>query len=249
MNQLQDLKLDKSQKDVRLLFINPPVDFSVFYGDGAMDLSDTKSSSPPLGILHLASMAREYGYQVKLLDAHAESSSIGDILSLISEYRPNVVCLTAMTIMIDSAAKIAEFIKKEFPLITTIIGGVHVTAEPIETLKRYRAFDYAVVGEGEIVLLDFLEGYRRKEVERVQSLVWRDEEKINVNPRRMFFKELDNLPTPGFDLVPTLFSHYRLSVFGTKKFRSVGLVTSRGCTGKCTFCDLGVVGRGNSSND
>jgi radical SAM superfamily enzyme YgiQ (UPF0313 family) len=24
----------------------------------------------------------------------------------------------------------------------------------------------------------------------------------------------------------------------------VGLVTSRGCTGKCTFCDLGVVGRG-----
>src|SRR3990167_5243197 len=181
MNQLQDLKLDKSQKDVRLLFINPPVDFSVFYGDGAMDLSDTKSSSPPLGILHLASMAREYGYQVKLLDAHAESSSIGDILSLISEYRPNVVCLTAMTIMIDSAAKIAEFIKKEFPLITTIIGGVHVTAEPIETLRRYPCFDYAVIGEGEIVLVDFLDKwskdriFERSTVSRVLSLIWRNE--------------------------------------------------------------------------
>src|SRR3990167_2328229 len=98
MNQLQDLKVDKSKKDIRLLFINPPVDFSVFYGDGAMDLSDTKSSSPPLGILHLASMAREYGYQVKLLDAHAESSTIAQILKRIAEFKPDVLCLTAMTI-------------------------------------------------------------------------------------------------------------------------------------------------------
>jgi len=60
----------------------------------------------------------------------------------------------------------------------------------------------------------------------------------------MFFNDLDEFPPPAFDLVPNLFNHYRLSVFGTKKFRSIGLVTSRGCSGKCSFCDLGVVGRG-----
>src|SRR3990167_6995237 len=67
---LAQLDFDKGKKDLRVLFINPPVDFSVFYSD--MDLSDTKSSSPPIGILPLASMARAYGYDVKVLDAHAD---------------------------------------------------------------------------------------------------------------------------------------------------------------------------------
>jgi len=61
-----------------------------------------------------------------------------------------------MTIMISASAQIAKVIKQEYPSITTIIGGVHVTAEPIETLKRYPQFDYGVVGEGEIVFVDFL---------------------------------------------------------------------------------------------
>ena len=52
-SRLADHDFDRSPKDIRVLFINPPVDFSVFYGGGAMDLSDTKSSSPPIGILHL----------------------------------------------------------------------------------------------------------------------------------------------------------------------------------------------------
>lgn len=249
MSRLQNLEFDKSPKTQRILFINPPVDFSVFYGGGAMDLSDTKSSSPPIGILHLASMAREYGYGVKIVDAHADGLSIEKILAIVAEYKPHVLCLTAMTIMIDAAAQLTKSIKDYFPEIVTIIGGVHVTAEPIETLRRYPQFDYAVIGEGEIVLIEFLEKYFRDgllfDKSRVLSLIWRKENgEIVANPRRAFFKELDDLPPPSFDLVPSLFSHYRLSVFGTKKFRSVGLVTSRGCTGKCTFCDLGVVGRG-----
>ena len=249
MSRLQNLEFDKSPKSQKILFINPPVDFSVFYGDGAMDLSDTKSSSPPIGILHLASMAREYGYQVKILDAHAESSTIEQILKLVAEYKPDIVCLTAMTIMIDASAQIAKSVKEYFPEIITMIGGVHVTAEPIETLRRYPQFDFAVIGEGEIVLIEFLEKYfgdRLFDRRKVLSLVWRSETgEIIKNPRRSFFKELDDFPWPAFDLVgENLFSHYRLSVFGTKKFRSIGLVTSRGCTGHCTFCDLGAVGRG-----
>ena len=248
LSRLQNLEFDKSKKDIRLLFINPPVDFSVFYGDGAMDLSDTKSSSPPIGILHLASMAREYGYDVKITDAHADNLSIEALLKIVAEYKPQFVCLTAMTIMIDASAQLAKAIKDYFPDIITIIGGVHVTAEPIESLRRYPQFDYAVIGEGEIVLIEFLDKFITDQAfdrSRVLSLIWRRENgEIVANPRRAFFKELDDLPPPGFDLVPSLFSHYRLSVFGTRKFRSVGLVTSRGCTGKCTFCDLGVVGRG-----
>lgn len=241
---LTEHDFDKSPKDFRILFINPPVDFSVFYAD--MDLSDTKSSSPPIGILHLASMARGYGYQVKLVDAHADSLSLQAILKIVADYDPQVLCLTAMTIMIDASAEIAKVVKEYFPQIITIIGGVHLTAEPTKTLEQYPQFDFGVVGEGEIVLIDFLDALlNHREWSSVNSLVWKSDDKLVVNTRRSFFKDLDEFPFPAFDLVgDKLFSHYRLSVFGTKQFRSVGLVTSRGCTGFCTFCDLGVVGRG-----
>lgn len=237
---LEDQEFEKGPKDVRVLFINPPVDFSVFYSD--MDLSDTKSSSPPIGILHLASIAREYGYPVKLIDAHAEGMNISAILKVVEDFQADVVCLTAMTIMIDAAAEIAKAIKEHDASIVTMIGGVHVTAEPVKTLQEYSQFDYGVVGEGEVVLLDFLQS---KDKSKVRSLVWRIGDVVTVNSRRDFYKDLDDFPFPAFDLVgDKLFSHYRLSVFGTKHFRSIGLVTSRGCSGLCTFCDLGVVGRG-----
>ena len=245
---VDDYGFELGPKDLRVMLINPPVSFDVFYGE--WDLSDVKSSSPPLGILALASMIRKYGYPVTVLDSHAEGYSISDIIREIKSFRPDVVGLTAMTVMISAAADIIKAVKEYDSSITTILGGVHVTAEPITTLARYPQFDYAVVGEGEVVFVDFLEKVisRQGSPSKLQSLVWREGDQINVNPRRAFFKGLDEFPPPAFDLVPNLFNHYRLSVFGTKKFRSVGLVTSRGCTGKCTFCDLGVVGRGYRAN-
>lgn len=244
---VDDYGFEYGPKTLKVMLFNPPVSFDVFYGE--WDMSDVKSSSPPLGILSLASMIRKYGYPVKVVDAHADGLTTEMIRKAIQDYQPDVVGITAMTVMISAAAEIAKIVKEVDPEITTILGGVHVTAEPIETLKRYPQFDFATVGEGEVVFTEFLEHVRTQASSKtIQSLVWREGEKINVNPRRAFFKGLDEFPPPAFDLVPNLFNHYRLSVFGTKKFKSVGLVTSRGCTGKCTFCDLGVVGRGYRAN-
>ena len=247
LGHVDDYGFKLGPKDLKIMLINPPVSFDVFYGE--WDMSDVKSSSPPLGILSLASMIRKYGYEVKVIDAHADGLNISNILYELEDFDPDIVGVTAMTVMISAAAEIAESIKDHSPRVITILGGVHVTAEPIETLRRYPCFDYAVIGEGEVVFTEFLERIRQqKNQDDTLSLVWREKEKINVNPRRAFFKGLDEFPPPAFDLVPNLFNHYRLSVFGTKKFKSIGLVTSRGCTGKCTFCDLGVVGRGYRAN-
>lgn len=248
---VDDYGFEYGPKDLKVLLVNPPVSFDVFYGE--WDMSDVKSSSPPLGILSLASMIRKYGYPVKVVDAHADGLNIEQIKQIIKDYQPDVVGVTAMTVMISAAAEIANAVKEVDSNIVTILGGVHVTAEPIETLRRYSQFDYAVVGEGEVVFTEFLnKTWKDNNVHNnwrnCLSLVWREGDKINVNSRRAFFKSLDEFPPPAFDLVPNLFNHYRLSVFGTKKFKSVGLVTSRGCTGKCTFCDLGVVGRGYRAN-
>jgi len=240
---VDDYGFSRDKKNMKIFLINPPVSFDIFYGE--WDMSDVKSSSPPLGILSLSSILREHGYEVRIWDAHAEGSGMPGVITQVKDFQPDMVGVTAMTIMISAAAEIIKAVKEYDPSITTILGGVHVTAEPIETLRRYPDIDLAVIGEGEIAFIDLLEAVQNdRSHSTVQSLVWREGDLIHVNDRRAFFKSLDEFPPPAFDLVPNLFNHYRLSVFGTKSFRSVGLVTSRGCTGKCTFCDLGVVGRG-----
>jgi radical SAM superfamily enzyme YgiQ (UPF0313 family) len=73
-----------------------------------------------------------------------------------------------------------------------------------------------IEGEGEWKFVDFIGGESSK------------------------YKTMDDFPDPAFDLIN--WSKYRLSPFGSKKSHSIGLVTSRGCFGQCTFCSRAVFG-------
>ena len=81
--------------------------------------------------------------------------------------------------------------------ILTFVGGPHIAALPEETFRRYPDFDYGVVGEGETAFLDLLEGVGENGItNRVESAVFREGEKVLVNPRRSFIDPLDRLPFP-----------------------------------------------------
>ena len=78
LKHIDEYGFEYGSKDLRIMLINPPVSFDMFYGE--WDMSDVKSSSPPIGILSLASTVRKYGYQVKILDAHAEGLCMSNIV-------------------------------------------------------------------------------------------------------------------------------------------------------------------------
>src|SRR3990167_2106770 len=105
---VDDYGFEYGEKNFKVMLINPPVSFDCFYGE--WDLSDVKSSSPPIGILSLAAMIRKFGYEVELLDAHAEGLTIEQIVKEVDSFQPQVVGLTAMTVMISASAQIAKAI-------------------------------------------------------------------------------------------------------------------------------------------
>ncbi|MDL1976358.1 MAG: B12-binding domain-containing radical SAM protein [Deltaproteobacteria bacterium] len=84
---------------------------------------------------------------IKIIDEQTKSS--GYLEKLLEREEFQVVGFTAVTSLIPRAAKLAQIIKKNFSKTITIIGGVHVTAQPLLTLKKFSSFDIAVVGEGE----------------------------------------------------------------------------------------------------
>jgi radical SAM superfamily enzyme YgiQ (UPF0313 family) len=68
-------------------------------------------------------------------------------------------------------------------------------------------------------------------VGHIKGLVWRNGDRITVNPDRPFIRNLDDLPLPRHDLLPL--GDYRAPlVRGPYAF----VVTSRGCPGNCSFC-------------
>lgn len=194
-------------KEMKILFIHPPVDLE------KSGLDTLKSSSPSLGLLGLASLARKYGHQVKFMDRYFDRSEL-------KEFNPDIVAITAMTVEFDSANRIAGWIKNNHTA-RVIIGGNHVSS----VQDDYSNFDWVCKGEGEWKFLDY------------------------IGANSSLYKSLDDFPFPAFDLID--WSKYRLSPMGTTNSKSIGLVTSRGCFGRCTFCSRSVFGnsyRYNSPN-
>jgi radical SAM superfamily enzyme YgiQ (UPF0313 family) len=222
----------------RVLLVNPPLSATERYGS----LAAGGVYMPPLGLAILASQLRNAGYEPAILDAEALRLTIEDALAEIAKQAPDLVGFSAVTLSIENAANLAKRVKESLDCIT-LIGGVHVTVLPDDTLKRFSGFDFGIYGEGEETLIEFLQVLNAGgNLEKVRGTVFRRGEDVVVTPPRPFIVDLDKLPYPAWDLLPELTKHYRPSVFSFHRLPAMALVTSRGCPGKCTFCYRGLFG-------
>jgi anaerobic magnesium-protoporphyrin IX monomethyl ester cyclase len=122
-----------------------------------------------------------------------------------------------------------------------VAGGAHATVRPDETLAR--GFDVAVEGEAEetiVRLVDHVEG--RARLDEIPGIRWRDAGgTIHRGPKGDFVADLDALPFP--QLAQDLYDPRWYSPSGAEIIPG-GVLTSRGCPARCTFCANYVTGRG-----
>jgi anaerobic magnesium-protoporphyrin IX monomethyl ester cyclase len=227
---------------MRIVLINPPTPFEQIYGE--WDLSALDTYTPPLGILHVASYIRKYRHAVRVFDFQIPCQNIEASIQQILAWQPDVVGLTAMTSNCLNALWIAREIKKNIPSLPVVLGGSHISAIPLETMKRFEAVDYGVIGEGEVTLLELLENVAdRRPVETVKGVVWRTEGgRVVMNDFRAPIENLDDLPLPAWDLLDNFPESYPSSLLEAKRLPGTGIMTSRGCPFHCTFCDHRVFG-------
>ena len=88
-----------------------------------------------------------------------------------------------MTPHVMHAAHMAKIVKEHFPRILTVIGGVHATAIPKQTIEEFPQFDIVALGEGERVLLEICEKFSKSEdVKTVRGIAFKDGDAVIVNP-------------------------------------------------------------------
>src|SRR5210317_1635302 len=127
--------------DLALVLINPPLTMEERYGKFAA----LGSSTPNLGLCYLASSTRSNGFNVKIIDAPVEDLDINQTVSLVKELHPKFIGITAPTVSIIRASRLAKAIKERGIKTPVIIGGAHVSALPLETMKEFSAFDIGVI--------------------------------------------------------------------------------------------------------
>lgn len=136
----------------------------------ASDISVIKT--PLSGILILATMLRDRGYDVQVYD---ESFKSPDYLQI----DPDYVLITSMSATVNRAYEIADFFKKQNKKV--VLGGLHVTFKPKEALKHC---DKVVLGEGENVLFNLFNDKEQKDIIKGTPVL-----------------DLDSIPMPDYTLV------------------------------------------------
>ena len=225
---------------MKVLLVNPT------HKEAYSKVPSAEGVNPPLGLAYIASYLRENGIDVSLIDAAALDISHEELRKNMSEKEFDIIGVPSMTPSLNSSLNALEIAREINPRCKTVMGGNHISALPIETLTNYQIIDFGVLREGEITFLELVNALEKnQELSKVDGLVYRKDGIINVNPKRKFIENLDELPLPAYDLLPM--DKYRLpahhtSYSGNIKLKPFFLLfTSRGCPYDCTYCASKVI--------
>lgn len=204
--------------------------------------TQTLQPNPPIGLGYLASVLEKHKHKVILIDCWIQQISNEEIFHLIKRIKPNIVGLTCLTAHYEELRELCNYlyIKRKETINTLnfllIIGGIHVTSLPELSLTECKA-DLAVLGEGELTLLELVESIDKKEnLYKIDGIAYLKNGKLILNKCRDLIKNLDEIPFPAWHLMPI--THYPQDPHGHdyKRKPFAPILTTRGCPFSCTYC-------------
>jgi radical SAM superfamily enzyme YgiQ (UPF0313 family) len=187
--------------------------------------------TPTEGVSHIATVAKLAGWQVKIRDLRM-GEDFEDACRDAAQ-RGGVV---AMPTFIDSYPvnlRVLERVRQLNPNVTILIGGALVSSLPEPLVKGLKP-DYTILGEGEATLLEVLDhieaGGTPASALGIPGLALLLDGEVRLTGKRPQLMDLDVLPLPDLFLFP--------SVQQNPEIPELGITSSRGCYGRCSFCFL-----------
>ncbi len=217
----------------------PPSEISDSFGN----LDIYRAVSAPTGLCYIASVLRQEGYCVSILDATAENIGLSKTVDRIVDFNPDIVGITCDSSKVFNGHEVVRDLKRKIPHLITVAGGAHITAVAERTLNEFPLFDMLVIGEGEITFKEIVEACNRGiSLRRVKGIAFKENDELVFTEPRERIKNLDDLPFPAYDLLPTLQKYYWPYFNNVYGYPAFTISVTRGCPHHCNFCDNRVFG-------
>ncbi len=218
---------------VKVALVYPPYG-PVRNEPGIKTVKENYGIFPSLSLLYVAGILERAGCEVLFIDAHAEELSLEETVERLRIFGPDYIGYTITTYLFFQTMDWIKAIREEVDA-PTIVGGVHLSIYPRETLG-YDAVDYAVTGEAERALPDMLAALvTGQELSNVPGIAFRKPNgEIVVTPKAADC-DVNEAPFPARHLLDN--SLYFSFISKYKNFSC--FITSRGCPYKCIFCEQG----------
>lgn len=205
------------------MFVIPPL--TDIYPNSVEDAKEIDIIHPPLGVLYLSAFIKTRGYQSVIVDSLIKKIELKEIETIIENKEIDIVCISSMSANYEKVLEIATLLKQMNCIV--IIGGAHASSAYIKVLSS-AYIDVAIIGEGEIPLLNLLNAiYSKQPINNVLGIAFKEQDNIIFTGRAPRIHNLDSIPLPdyeGINMAPYI------------SLQSVGLISSRGCPNNCLFC-------------
>ena len=218
---------------VKVALVYPPYG-PVRNEPGIKTVKENYGIFPSLSLLYVAGILDAAGCEVMFIDAHAEGLTLEETVERLNRFSPDYVGYTITTYLFFQTMDWIKAIKEVVP-VPTIVGGVHLSIYPRETLG-YEAVDYAVTGEAERALPELLEALTTgSDLSAVRGVAFRKPGgEVIVTPKAPDC-DVNEAPFPARQFIDNSLYYSFISKY--KNFSC--FITSRGCPYKCIFCEQG----------
>ncbi len=197
----------------------------------------------PIGLGYIATSMNAAGFNFDLLDIDAFRHTGKEVKAFIGKKDYNVACLGCIVTGYKFVKQLCAEIRMQHPKCKIIVGN-SVASSIYKTLLTQTEADIAVMGEGDITIIETLAVLRDdKPLNSVAGIVFRENDNIVKTPPRTAIEDISSLPFIDFSL-------FDIDVYinntpnqadegipiPREKLRSLPVNTARGCVAHCTFC-------------
>lgn len=235
-----DSIMPEAGSPVRMLLVQP----TVVFGPNPPKINAFSCGIEiPLGLMYLSSYIDKQAHESRVLDLRIWSNPFDTLRQQLEEFRPHIVGVTAFEAEILGAQEVAKVVRAFDDSITTVIGGLHASAQPVRILEDYPCFDLVVYGEGEYTLAELLKALQTgKDLAGIDGLAYRQNGEILVTSPRPFTKNLDEFPFPDRSTLDHAKYKPNIVTFNYLRLPTTGIIAGRGCPYQCFHCSKGVWG-------
>ena len=205
---------------------------------------------PPLGLLNLATVLREAGHEVIVLDLVLAirrnilplgSSLYSESVNLILNEAPDLVGFSVQCTTFPAVIRITELLRKRKPELSIVLGGHDVSFVDQQTLEKFPWIDAIIRGEGEITLRELAAAYAEgRNPAGIAGVTWCEDGNVIRNRDRDLVANLDDLPIPDYSFIPSLATYRDACSIP----RSIAILeVGRGCPHQCVYCSESIMWR------